>query len=116
WWWFAMMVLMAHAGVIDLKAAGPTVGVALMLWGVLTLYLWISAFRLSWLLFLVFLTLWPTFFMLGAGAAFGQPQLSRLGGWLGLLCGTLAVYGSFAITTNSVFGRRVLALGERTRS
>lgn len=113
WWWFAFMLMMGHAGMIDLKAAGPTVGVALMLWGVLTLYLWIGTMRLSRMLFLVFLTLWPTFFLLGLGAALGQPVLSHLGGWLGLLCGSLAVYGSFAINTNFAFGRTVLPLGDR---
>lgn len=116
WWWFAIMLIMAHAGMIDLKAAGPTVGVALMLWGVLTLYLWIATFRLSRLLFLIFLTLWPTFFLLGAGAALGRPELGHLGGWLGLVCGVLAVYGSFAITTNFTFGRSVLPLGERSQA
>ncbi len=116
WWWFAIMLLMNTAGMIDLKEAGPTVGVALMLWGVLTLYLWISTFRLSRLLFAVFLTLWVTFFLLGLGSALKQASLSHLGGWLGLLCGSLAVYGSFAITTNSVFGRTVLPLGERAKA
>jgi hypothetical protein len=114
WWWFAIMLLMGHGGMIDLKAAGPTIGVALLLWGVLTLYLWVATFRLSRMLFLVFLTLWVTFFLLGLGAALGQSGLSHLGGWLGLVCGSLAVYGSFAITTNFAFGRTVLPLGERT--
>ncbi len=111
WWWFAIMLLMNHAGMIDLKAAGPTVGVALILWGVLTLYLWIATFKLSRTLFLVFLTLWATFFLLGAGAAFDMGNLKHAGGLVGLLCGTLAVYGSFAITTNFTFGRTVLPLG-----
>jgi succinate-acetate transporter protein len=113
WWWFAVMLIMNHFGVIDLSTAGPTVGVALMLWGVLTLYLWISTFRLSRMLFLVFLTLWITFFLLGLGAALKAPALSHLGGWLGLVCGSLAIYGSFGLTTNSVFGRTILPLGER---
>ena len=112
WWWFAIMLLMNHAGMIDLKAAGPTVGVALLLWGVLTLYLWIATFKLSRLLFLVFLTLWITFALLGLGAALGKPNLSHYGGLLGLVCGSLAVYGSFAIVTNGTFGRVVLPLGE----
>jgi succinate-acetate transporter protein len=113
WWWFALMLIMNHFQVIDLATAGPTVGVALMLWGVLTLYLWISTFRLSRLLFLVFLTLWVTFFLLGLGAALKLPMLGQLGGWLGLVCGSLAVYGAFGLTTNSVFGQSVIPLGER---
>ena len=34
------------------------------------------------------------------------------GGLLGLVCGSLAVYGSFAIVANTTFGRVVLPLGE----
>ena len=36
WWWFALLLLFAGNGVIDISAAGPTVGVALLLWGVLS--------------------------------------------------------------------------------
>lgn len=113
WWWFALMLLFNHTGLIDLGAAGPTVGVALMLWGVLTLYLTLSAFRLSWMLFSVFMTLWATFFLLGLGAVLKAPNLTHAGGGLGLVCGAVAIYGSFAITTNAVFGRGVLPLGAK---
>ena len=113
WLWFALLLQFNHAGMIDLKTAGPTVGVALLLWGVFTLYMWVATFRLPKLLFLIFLTLWVTFFLLGLGDVLGQPSLGRLGGWLGLVCGTLAVYGSFAITTNYTFGRTVLPMGAR---
>lgn len=113
WWWFALLLLFAGNKLIDISAAGPTVGVALLLWGVLTLYLWISTFRLSRILFAIFLTLWVTFFLLGLGAATGNPALSHTGGWLGLICGTLAIYGSFGLVTNATFGRTVIPLGER---
>jgi uncharacterized protein len=111
WWWFALLLMLGHNGVLDLSGAGSTIGVALLLWGVFTLYMWIATFRLSRLLFFIFLTLWPTFFLLGAGALMAAPAISHLGGWLGLVCGTLAMYGSFAIVTNSTFGKTVLPLG-----
>jgi succinate-acetate transporter protein len=113
WWWFAFLLLFAHNQWIDIAEAGPTVGVALLLWGVLTLYLWVSTFRLSKILFLIFLTLWVTFALLGFGAVSANPALTHAGGWLGLLCGTLAIYGSFAIVTNATFRRSVLPIGER---
>jgi len=113
WWWFALLLLFAHNGIIDIKDAGPTVGVALLLWGVLTLYLWISTFKLTKVVFAVFLTLWITFFLLGFGAILKQAALSHLGGWLGLVCGTLAIYGSFALVTNATFGRAIVPLGEK---
>ncbi len=111
WWWFALLLMLGHNGILDLTGAGTTIGVALLLWGVFTFYMWVSTFKLSRTLFLIFLTLWITFFLLGAGALLAMPQLSQLGGWLGLLCGTLAMYGSFAIVTNATFGRTVVPLG-----
>lgn len=113
WWWFALLQLFAHTHMIDISAAGPTIGVALLLWGVLTLYLWISTFRLARIVFLIFLTLWPTFFLLGLGAALANPALTHLGGWLGLLCGSLAMYGSFAFVTNATWGREVIPTGRQ---
>jgi succinate-acetate transporter protein len=111
WWWFAFLLLFAHNHWIDISAAGPTVGVALLLWGVLTLYLWISTFRLPRILFLIFLTLWVTFGLLGVGAITANVQLAHLGGWFGIMCGTLAMYGSFGIVTNATFARTVVPLG-----
>ena len=111
WWWFALLQLFAHTHLIDISAAGPTIGIALLLWGVLTLYLWISTFRLARIVFLIFLTLWPTFLLLGLGAALANPALTHLGGWLGLLCGSLAMYGSFAFVTNATWGREVIPTG-----
>jgi succinate-acetate transporter protein len=111
WWWFALLLFFAGNKLIDISAAGPTIGVALLLWGVLTLYLWISTFKLARILFAIFLTLWVTFFLLGLGAALSMPALSKLGGYLGLVCGTLAMYGSFAIVTNATFGREVIPIG-----
>jgi succinate-acetate transporter protein len=35
------------------------------------------------------------------------------GGWVGLLCGALAMYGSFAVVTNATYGRDVVPTGAR---
>jgi succinate-acetate transporter protein len=113
WWWFAFLLLFSHNGWIDISAAGSTVGVALLLWGLLTLDLWIASFRLSKIVFLIFLTLWITFGLLGLGAVNGSAGLGEAGGYLGILCGALAIYGSFGIVTNATFGRTVVPLGEK---
>ncbi len=111
WWWFALLLIFAHTGVIDLKDAGATVGVTLLLWGVFTLYMWIGTFKLPRILFLIFLTLWITFFLLAIGAIAGMSGVSRAGGWMGLVCGLLAMYGSFGIVTNATHGKTVVPLG-----
>lgn len=113
WWWFAALLIFGHTGVISLTGAGTTIGACLILWGIFTLYMWISTFRLSRILFLIFLTLWIAFFLLGAGALLGRPDLTVYGGHVGLVCGLLAMYGSFGIVTNATFGRTVLPLGAR---
>lgn len=111
WWWFGLLELMAGNHWIDVSAAGATPGVALLLWGVLTLYLWISTFRLPRVTFLIFLTLWVTFGLLGLGAILGDTALSHAGGWLGVVCGSLALYASFGLVTNATFGRTIVPLG-----
>jgi len=111
WWWFAFLVLLGGHGVLDLSQAGSTIAVTLIGWGVFTLYMWIATFRLAKALWWVFLTLWITFFLLGFGDLLSQPTISRTGGWMGLVCGLLAMYTSFALVTNSTFGKTVLPLG-----
>jgi succinate-acetate transporter protein len=113
WWWFALLILLGGNHVLDLSQAGSTIGVCLILWGVFTLGLWVSTFRLSRLLFSIFLTLWIAFFLLGGGAVLGNPTLHLLGGWVGLVCGALAMYGSFALVTNATFGQDVVPVGNR---
>jgi hypothetical protein len=111
WWWFAFLVLLGGHGVLDLSQAGSTIATVLILWGVFTLYMWIATFRLIKALWWVFLTLWITFFLLGFGDLLAAPAVSRAGGWVGLLCGLLAMYTSFALVTNSTFGKTVLPIG-----
>lgn len=113
WWWFALLVLLGSHGVLDLSQAGSTIAVTLIAWGVFTLYMWIATFRLAKTLWYVFLTLWITFFLLGFGDLLHARNLAVAGGWMGLLCGLLAMYTSFALVTNSTFGKAVLPVGAR---
>ena len=111
WWWFAFLILLGSLGVLDLSQAGSTISVTLIGWGVFTLYMWVGTFKANKALWYVFLTLWITFFLLGFGGLLGMPGVSQAGGWVGLLCGLLAMYTSFAIVTNETFGRTVLPVG-----
>jgi succinate-acetate transporter protein len=113
WWWFASLVFLGGNKMLDLSGADSAIGFALVLWGVFTLGLWVSTFHLTRVLFCIFLTLWITFFLLGFGAMLGNPMLHQLGGWVGLLCGATAMYGSFAIVTNTTVGREIIPVGSR---
>lgn len=111
WWWFALLLLLGGNQVLPLDGTASTIGAALLLWGVLTMYLWIGTFRLTRALWWIFLTLWIVFYLLGFGALLGVAALTQAGGWLGIVCGALAMYTSFALVTNSCFGRDVLPIG-----
>ena len=111
WLWFAILFLFGHHGILDLSAIGPTLGVALILWGVLTAGFWISTFRLNLVLWLTFLTLIIVFFLLGLAPILHMPMLDVMGGWLGIVTGLLAGYCGIAQLTNGTFGRTVLPLG-----
>jgi succinate-acetate transporter protein len=110
WWWYAFLNWTVGAGWI--KPPDPRgVGVALLIWGVFTLYMWIATFPTNFTLWSIFLLLWITFFLL-AGADLGMgAALHKLGGWLGLLTGLDALFLSFAEVTNATFGRKVIGVG-----
>ncbi len=83
WWWFALLLLLGGNHVLPLDGTGTTIGVALLLWGVFTMYMWIATFRLVRALWWIFLTLWIAFYLLGFGALLGMPALTQFGGWVG---------------------------------
>src|SRR5215472_13353117 len=110
WWWYAFLLWTIGAGWI--KPPDPRgVGVALLMWGVFTLYLWVSTFRKNLALWTVFLLLWITFFLLAGGDLGMGAGWHRLGGWFGLATGIMGLYLSFAEITNETFGRTVIGVG-----
>jgi hypothetical protein len=111
WWWFGLMELFSANGLISLEGATPTIGVALILWGIFTAYMWVATFRLNWALWSVFLLLTVTFFLLGFGDVLGIGVLVVAGGYVGIVTGLDAMYVSFAEVTNWAFDDEVLPLG-----
>ena len=100
WFFYGFLVLFASLKIITIPATG--LGIALILWGLFTLYMWINALRLNLSLNLTFLFLWLAFMMLGFGSYYSLTVLTRLGGVFGFLTAFFAVYTSFAIVSNSI--------------
>jgi uncharacterized protein len=67
-----------------------------------------SASRTAAAIAAVFVLLTATFFLLDIGNANDSDSTIKLGGWLGLATVIAAWYASFAVVTNSTFGRTVL--------
>jgi succinate-acetate transporter protein len=100
WFFYGLLVLFATMKIIVIPATA--LGVALILWGLFTLYMWANAIRLNLSLNLTFLFLWLAFFMLGFGAYYSSTVLTRIGGVFGFFTAFFAVYTSFAIVSNSI--------------
>ncbi|MGB8602213.1 MAG: acetate uptake transporter [Rhizomicrobium sp.] len=111
WWWYAILSIWFRTGFADMNDARPTIGATLLLWGVLALFLWVGSFKRTRLTVTIFLAITITFFVLAAGLLLVAPWLTRIGGYCGMICGTLALYGSFAAITNDSYGHRILPLG-----
>ncbi len=115
WLFYALLVLFGSTGVVNLAVLKTAIGTALVLWGILTLYLWIPAMTVSLSHNLVFLGLWITFFVLGAGdltyGASYSATITHAGGYLGIATAIFAAWTSFAIVTNSVVGKGTIPLG-----
>jgi succinate-acetate transporter protein len=96
------------AKAIPAKDAGHAVGLYLIAWGIFTTYMFIASLRTTTVIAAVFFALAVTFFLLGIGNAGSHTNIVKAGGWAGLVTAALAWYGSFAVVTNSTFGRIVL--------
>lgn len=109
WWWYAFLVWTIGSGWIK-PPAPAAMGLALGLWGVFTLALWVSTFRSAKGIWTVFLLLWITFFLLSAGD-FGVAHAKAWGGYVGIATGLAALYCFFAEVTNGTYGREVVPMG-----
>jgi succinate-acetate transporter protein len=96
------------SSITDKVAAGDGVGLYLIAWGIFTAYMFVASLRTTAAISLVFLLLTVTFFLLGFGDTSANSDVHKLGGYFGLATAAAAWYASFAVVTNSTFGRTLL--------
>ena len=107
--WLSFFVFVTFfAAKIPEADAGHAVGLYLIAWGIFTAYMFIASLRTTAAIALVFLLLTLTFLVLGIGDAGGNENITKLGGYIGLATAAAAWYASFAVVTNSTFGRTML--------
>jgi succinate-acetate transporter protein len=99
----------------DPGVAGHAVGLYLIAWGIFTTYMFVASLRTTAAVSLVFFLLTITFFLLGFGNRGANADVIKLGGYVGLATAIVAWYASFAVVTNSTFGRTVLPVGPLKR-
>ncbi len=94
---------------------GGALALYLFAWGVFTFYMWIASTRVSIGVQAVFITLVPTYVLLGLGKALPSATLLHIGGAFGIATAACAWYVSAAIVFKRTFRRDVLPVFE-TRS
>jgi uncharacterized protein len=109
WWSFALFEKFFSVGV-----PAAAVGWYLLVWGAFTFAMWLASFALNRAVFLIFLALWVTFFLLGLSPLLGIPALFTLGGYTGLITALIAFYTAAAEIINESHGRTLLPLGVPT--
>jgi len=109
WMYYFLIILLATTKVIIIDPV--TLGVSFILWGVLSFYLWIPAMTINLILNLIFVSLWPTFFLLAIGNICNINGCIVAGGVLGLFCASCAAYLSFAIVSNKTIGPGFIPVG-----
>ncbi len=87
---------------------GHAVGVYLWAWAIFTAYMSVAALRVSGAVLAVFVLLTATFILLAIGAVGPHTTVTHWGGYVGLATAAAAWYASFAVVTNSTFGRTML--------
>ncbi len=112
WLSLVAIVVLPKAG---LAIAGPGKEFAmpayLAMWGIFTAVLFIGTLRLSRALQVVFGSLTALFALLALGDSTGNETITKLAGWIGLLCGTSAIYTGLAQVLNEVYGKVVWPIG-----
>jgi succinate-acetate transporter protein len=91
--------------------AHQATGLFLLAWTIFGSYMLLASWRTSPALFAVFVTLAVTFVLLTWGAFAESDNITKAGGWAGLVTAAVAWYTSAAGVTRSTFGRDILPTG-----
>jgi succinate-acetate transporter protein len=107
--WLSLFVFeVFFAGSIPAADAGHAAGLYLWAWAIFTTYMFVASLRTTAAVALVFVLLAITFVLLAIGASGAHETVTHWGGYVGIATAAAAWYASFAVVTNSTFGRTVL--------
>ncbi len=107
--WISFFVLVQfEAKKLEPAYAGKAIGLYLIAWGIFTAYMFIASLRTTGAIAVVFALLTLTFILLGIGDAGAHTNITKAGGYVGLLTALAALYASAAGVANSTFGKVLL--------
>jgi succinate-acetate transporter protein len=111
WISLVALIVMPRFGIADASDKNA-MAAYLFIWGLFSVVLFIATLKMNRTIMLVFFALVVLFILLGLGDATGNPLITRVAGYEGILCGVGAMYLGAAQILNEVYGRTVLPVGE----
>jgi len=108
WWSLIIIWINPFNGIA--AADEISMGFYLLLWGIFTLLMFVATLKHDRSLQFVFLTLTILFFLLSIGDFTGNHSFKILGGWVGIVCGSSAIYTGLAQVINNEYGKTMLPL------
>jgi succinate-acetate transporter protein len=110
WLTLVGLILLPALGLGE-AASKSAMAAYLAMWGLFTLVMFIGTLRLNRALQFVFLSLTVLFFLLALGDITGNPSITTLAGYEGIICGFSAIYTGLAQVLNEVYKKVVAPLG-----
>lgn len=105
---FWMALVAVKLDLFGSGSAGSTVGTFCLLWGIMTLFMFIGTLKGRNSSKFVFLSLTITFFLLAAGDIGGIETIVTIAGYVGVICGASAMYTAFAEVLYEQYGEEVM--------
>lgn len=106
--WLALIAI--KTGIFGAGSEGTTMGTFCLVWGIMTLFMFLGTLKGRNSLKLVFLTLTITFLLLAVADISGSGPVLTVAGCVGTFCGLTAMYTAFAEVLAEQHGREVLPL------
>ena len=110
WWSLCLIFMLPEMGI---ATATDKVGMGwyLFIWGFISLGFLICSLKKPRIVFLIFLTLVPLFWLLAIENWADNKTVGKIAGADGIVCALLAIYAGLAEIINETFGRTILPMG-----
>ena len=112
-WWSLIFIWLNPFGFPATADHLTTMGFYLTLWGIFTLFMFIGSLTHNRATQVIFGSLTLLFLLLSIGDFTNIALIGQIAGFVGIFCGSSAIYASLAQVLNNEYGKTVLPLGEK---
>jgi len=107
---FWISLIMIKIDVFETPVDDAALGAYLAIWGIMAFIMLLGILKAGWSLKLVFMTVVPLFFVLAAGTIMGNPDVVKVAGVIGIICGSLAIYTAGGEILKEQYGKEIVPL------